>query len=106
MKDVALGASQIIKDKFHCVKKWRTKSDAGDIVTEVDIASEKYVTDRIRDQFPQDRILSEESGAMGAGDSGRVWVIDPLDGTRNYMMGIPFFYTTKCSSPSAAGVHS
>ncbi|MHB9038860.1 MAG: inositol monophosphatase family protein [Armatimonadota bacterium] len=91
MQDVAFGAGQIIKDKYHSVKKWRTKSDPGDIVTEVDEASEKYVIDRIRAEFPEDRILSEESGAIGEGDSGRVWVIDPLDGTRNYMMGIPFF---------------
>ncbi|MCE5324749.1 inositol monophosphatase [bacterium] len=91
MKDLALGAGEIIRDKFHAVKKWRTKADLGDIVTEVDIASEKFVIDRIREQYPNDRILSEESGVVGEGDSGRVWIIDPLDGTRNYMTGIPFF---------------
>lgn len=91
MKDLALGAGKIIKDKFHAVKKWHAKADLGDIVTEVDIASEKYVIDRIREQYPDDRILSEESGVIGEGSKGRLWIIDPLDGTRNYMTGIPFF---------------
>ncbi|MCE5315207.1 MAG: inositol monophosphatase family protein [Armatimonadota bacterium] len=91
MQDIALGAGQIIKSKFHHIKKWHTKSDPGDIVTEADEASEKYVIDRIRSAYPDDRILSEESGAIGDGNSGRVWIIDPLDGTRNYMMGIPLF---------------
>ncbi|MCE5199259.1 MAG: inositol monophosphatase family protein [Armatimonadota bacterium] len=91
LQDIARGAGQIIKDKYHVTKIWRTKSSPGDIVTEVDEASEKYVMDRIHQEFPNDHILSEESGASGIGEPDRVWIIDPLDGTRNYMMGIPFF---------------
>lgn len=91
IKDLALGAGSIIKEKFHAVKKWRSKSTPGDIVTEVDEASEKYIIDRIKAEFPEDNILAEESGAVGIGHSDRVWIIDPLDGTRNYMTGIPFF---------------
>lgn len=91
IKDLALGAGRIIKEKYHDVKKWRAKSDPGDIVTEVDEASEKYIIDRIKAAFPNDHILAEESGALGGKNDGRVWIIDPLDGTRNYMTGIPFF---------------
>ncbi len=98
IQDVARGAGRIAKDKFHKAKKWRTKTDRGDIVTEVDEECERYIIDRVTRQYPQDRILSEESGALG-NESGEItWVIDPIDGTRNYKVGIPFF----CVSIGAA----
>jgi myo-inositol-1(or 4)-monophosphatase len=76
-----------------------------DIVTEVDYASEALVIRAIRDRFPADAILAEESGRHERADDGaqrgarrgrsrwsrRTWVIDPLDGTVNYANGIPFF---------------
>lgn len=67
-----------------------------DVVTNADYASERLVIDAIRARYPDDAILAEESGAAaGAGGeqrpSGRVWVIDPLDGTVNYANGIPFY---------------
>lgn len=61
-------------------------------MTEVDEQSERYIIDRIRSEYPNDAILSEEIGAIGEAEN--VWVIDPLDGTRNYTMGIPFFCVT------------
>ena len=76
-----------------------------DVVTNVDYASEALVIKAIRDRFPGDAILAEESGRhertdraeksgkrIGRGRwSRRTWVIDPLDGTVNYANGIPFF---------------
>ncbi len=91
IQDVAREAGQIQKDAYHKVKSWRTKSGRGDIVTEVDLACEKLIIQRIKDEYPSDAILSEEAGAIGQESDGPVWVIDPLDGTRNYMAGIPFF---------------
>lgn len=75
-----------------------------DVVTDVDYASEALVIDAIRDRYPGDAILAEESGRHERVDdakpgvrrprarwSRRTWVIDPLDGTVNYANGIPFF---------------
>lgn len=94
IQQVARDAGHIQKEAYHKANAWRTKSGRGDIVTEVDEACEKLIIDRIRQEYPDDPILSEESGAIGVEDDRPVWVIDPLDGTRNYMMQIPFFCTS------------
>lgn len=91
VQDIARDAGRIQRDAYHNVHNWRTKSGRGDIVTEVDEACEKLIIDRIRQEYPTDPILSEEAGALGVEEDRPVWVIDPLDGTRNYMAGIPFF---------------
>ncbi|MDQ2854230.1 MAG: inositol monophosphatase [Chloroflexota bacterium] len=76
-----------------------------DVVTDVDYASEALVIKAIRERFPGDAILAEESGRHERADSDgkpaarphrarwsrRTWVVDPLDGTVNYANGIPFF---------------
>ncbi|MGW1915387.1 inositol monophosphatase family protein [Streptomyces sp. NPDC002076] len=66
----------------------RTKSSPIDVVTEMDIAAEKLITDLISGRRPDDGFLGEE-GASVAGTSGVRWVIDPLDGTVNYLYGLP-----------------
>jgi myo-inositol-1(or 4)-monophosphatase len=65
-----------------------TKSSPIDVVTEMDIAAEKLITDVISGRRPQDGFLGEE-GAATEGTSGVRWVIDPLDGTVNYLYGLP-----------------
>ena len=63
-----------------------TKSSPTDVVTEMDRAAEALITDRLRAQRPGDAFLGEEGGASG---QGRVrWIIDPLDGTVNYLYGL------------------
>ncbi|MDO9597916.1 MAG: inositol monophosphatase family protein [Azoarcus sp.] len=59
-----------------------------DFVTEVDRAAEKAIIDVLRDAYPGHGILAEESGESGA-DSEFVWIIDPLDGTTNFIHGFP-----------------
>jgi len=61
-----------------------------DIVTEVDHRSEAYLLGEIRRQFPEHRIISEETGLVQGKDCC-VWYIDPLDGTVNYAHHIPIF---------------
>ncbi|MEU6144625.1 inositol monophosphatase family protein [Streptomyces sp. NPDC047081] len=65
-----------------------TKSSPIDVVTEMDIAAEKLITDLISSHRPHDGFLGEE-GAATEGTSGIRWVIDPLDGTVNYLYGLP-----------------
>jgi myo-inositol-1(or 4)-monophosphatase len=67
-----------------------TKSSATDIVTEMDQASERLLVEHIRAVRPEDGFLGEE-GADETGTSGVTWVIDPIDGTVNYLYGLPAF---------------
>jgi len=66
----------------------RTKSSPIDVVTEMDIAAEKLITGYLSEHRPDDAFLGEE-GASSEGTSGVRWVIDPLDGTVNYLYGLP-----------------
>ncbi|CAL9607242.1 Inositol-1-monophosphatase [Streptomyces sp. enrichment culture] len=65
-----------------------TKSSPIDVVTEMDIAAEKLITALITERRPEDGFLGEE-GASTEGTSGIRWVVDPLDGTVNYLYGLP-----------------
>jgi myo-inositol-1(or 4)-monophosphatase len=62
-----------------------------DIVTDVDLESEKEVCDTILSAFPTHSILGEEGGARVGADPRYRWIVDPLDGTTNYAHGFPFF---------------
>jgi myo-inositol-1(or 4)-monophosphatase len=80
---------------------------AKDVVTEADHLSEEAILGTIRERFPADQILAEESGhsgskkgrgpSDGSGAAGsvdaahRIWIVDPLDGTVNYANALPFF---------------
>jgi myo-inositol-1(or 4)-monophosphatase len=65
-----------------------TKSSPIDVVTEMDIAAEKLITSLVAERRPHDGFLGEE-GAATEGTSGVRWVVDPLDGTVNYLYGLP-----------------
>lgn len=91
IQSVARGAGDILRSNFGSVRTWRTKSDRGDIVTQVDLDSESYVLSRIKKEFPSHNIVSEESGRINVSSDDCTWFIDPLDGTLNYAMGIPMF---------------
>ncbi len=61
-------------------------------VGEADLASEEYIISQIKTGFPGSRIIAEESGLTGDEDPASLtWVVDPLDGTTNFMHGFPFF---------------
>jgi len=59
-------------------------------VTAADKACEKLIVERLSREFPDDGILGEE-GANRAGRSGRKWIVDPIDGTRDFVRGIPLW---------------
>ncbi|WP_243074657.1 inositol monophosphatase family protein [Microbacterium sp. SS28] len=67
-----------------------TKADASH-VTEADLATERVIRELIEAQRPADGIFGEEFGITG--DSARQWIIDPIDGTANYLKGIPMWST-------------
>ena len=65
----------------------------GNVVTETDLAVERAVADLLSREFPEHAILGEESMAATRSD-GWMWVVDPLDGTKNFSRGIPHFAFT------------
>ena len=66
-----------------------TKSSGVDLVTEVDQAAEALIRRRLAELRPDDGILGEEDG-QSAGTSGLTWVVDPIDGTTNFVYGLPY----------------
>jgi myo-inositol-1(or 4)-monophosphatase len=66
-----------------------TSKGRNDYVSEVDQAAEQEIIKIIRRHYPNHAVLAEESGSSG--DSDTVWIIDPLDGTTNYLHGFPTF---------------
>ncbi len=64
--------------------------NTNDFFTEVDIKAEQAIINIIRKAYPDHGIIAEESGVQEA-DEDYVWIIDPLDGTTNYLHGYPFF---------------
>lgn len=67
-----------------------TKTTPTDVVTSVDAAAERLIVAGLLDARPDDGVLGEE-GAGAAGSTGVRWVIDPIDGTVNYLYGIPAY---------------
>jgi myo-inositol-1(or 4)-monophosphatase len=80
-----------------------TKSTGTDMVTEMDRASERLIVDGILRRRPDDGVLGEE-GADRAGTSGVRWVIDPLDGTTNYLYGFPSYAVAIAAQVDGASV--
>jgi len=60
-----------------------------DFVSEADEASERAVLGLIASRHPEHSILSEEEGVVGGSDSRHLWIVDPLDGTTNFLQGLP-----------------
>jgi histidinol-phosphatase len=70
-----------------------TKADASH-VTEADLATERALRDLLAAERPGDGVLGEEFGTADAtGDARRQWIVDPIDGTANYLKGIPMWAT-------------
>ncbi len=88
---IALEAGQLAaRRRREGVEVAATKSSIVDVVTQADREVEELIRARIATARPQDAILGEEGGATG-GSSGTTWVVDPIDGTVNYLYGIPHY---------------
>lgn len=69
-----------------------TSKRDGSPVTEADLAAERFLRGKIAAAYPGDAIRGEEEQDV-RGESGRMWVIDPIDGTRAFVQGVPLFAT-------------
>jgi len=91
---VATEAAALVREAWEGMADGRsvavgTKSGATDVVTAVDHESERLVRDRLAALRPGEPVLGEEGG--GAAGDGVTWVVDPIDGTVNFLYGLPWF---------------
>lgn len=90
-RELAVEAGElIVQERPRGLGVAATKSTATDVVTVMDRRSEELLQQRIRERRPEDGVLGEE-GAAVAGTSGITWVVDPIDGTVNYLYEIPAY---------------
>ncbi len=90
-KKAALAAGEIIMQHFRKVPPEAIRSkQKNDFLSFVDEQSEQAIISTIRNAFPDHAFLAEESGASQNSDA-HLWIIDPLDGTTNYITGLPVF---------------
>ena len=87
-EQVAREAGAQLREAFETDLRIATKSSPTDLVSEADVAAERLIRDRLLAARPDDGLLGEE-GSDTAGTSGLRWIVDPLDGTTNFLFGIP-----------------
>lgn len=85
-------AGKILKVHFGRTIQVRSKGERS-LVTDIDLKAEEKIVDLIKKNYPEDNILSEETGYQTF-DSDFKWIIDPLDGTHNYIRGMENFGTS------------
>ena len=83
-------AGNVIMAHFHSEKRVSYKAGRSNIVTDVDLLAEEKIIALLREEYPGFGIITEESEGIAV-DSPYIWIIDPIDGTRNYAYGIPHF---------------
>ena len=94
--DAARAAGKQLLESFEGVATGvDAKSSAHRLVSDADRGSETVIVSAIRWAFPGDAIVAEE-GSLEPGGSGRTWYIDPLDGTTNYLYGVPHWGVVLC----------
>ena len=89
-KTTAKGAGAILMQHFGMVSTVKRKSTHIDLVTIADTESESFILNQIKAAYPQHHIIAEES-AIVENNSDYRWVIDPLDGTTNFVHNLPIF---------------
>lgn len=100
--DAALAGARVLDRYGRGSFSVRTKMSPRDLVTDADQAAEEAVLGHVRRHRGQDAILAEESGAH-PGRSGIRWIVDPLDGTTNFVHGRPDYAVALAAEASPAG---
>jgi myo-inositol-1(or 4)-monophosphatase len=91
-RQLALKAGEMLKRKQSGRRSIRFKAGSGNLVTDMDHASEEMIVKGLRREFPDHAIVAEERGTVG--DSPHRWYVDPIDGTTNYAHGFPVWAVT------------
>lgn len=90
IKQITKEAGAAILKRFGKIGVKYTKENITDVVTEADLVANKIITSAIKSKYPDHAIISEESGDYNKG-AEYCWIIDPLDGTRNFATKVPLF---------------
>jgi myo-inositol-1(or 4)-monophosphatase len=88
--ELARGAGQVVRQGAEAAIATTSKSTSTDLVTDVDRASERWLVEQIGARRPHDAILGEEGGER-PGTSGVRWLLDPIDGTVNFVLRLPAY---------------
>ncbi|WP_435741567.1 inositol monophosphatase family protein [Nocardioides sp. SYSU DS0663] len=98
LEDDARLAATLVRDAAALAGRMRRdglqldyKTSVSDVVTAADRAAEELVTGRLRADRPGDAVLGEEHGAVATSSTGRSWVVDPVDGTYNFVNDLPWW---------------
>lgn len=101
--EAARAAARELMERFGSTARGvQTKSTPTDLVSDADLVAESAVREVLRRLRPADAILAEEGGESGEGELR--WVVDPLDGTINFLFGIPAFVVSVACEDSAGTV--
>ncbi len=88
--DAVCSAGMVLRGYFGRITNPRLKGSSSSVVCDADLAAEKIIMSKIRRAFPGHGIIAEESGYV-EGEQDYTWVVDPLDGTSNFVAGLPWF---------------
>ena len=104
-EQAARAAGELLRERFEAGGERATgsKSTPTDLVSEADLAAERAIRDIITARRPQDAILGEEGGETQEG-AGLRWIVDPLDGTVNFLFGVPQWCVSVAVHDDAGGV--
>ena len=104
-EDAARAAADFIREYAGAVtaRDVRSKS-VHDLVTFVDEGAQRIILDHLARAFPGDTVLAEEGGGETAPREGRLWIVDPLDGTTNFLHGVPPYAVSVGLQIDAVGV--
>src|SRR4030042_6172483 len=86
--NLALKAGNLLLEYYDPAGLLAKEKPDHSVITEADMAADKLITTEIVNHFPQDEIISEESSHHLENNNSSVWIIDPLDGTTNFSLGL------------------
>ena len=101
----AQAAGSLIREQFGKQAQIRTKTNLRDLVTETDTAAQQLIVDKISQSTPEIPILTEEGEPIPLSDE-LIWLVDPLDGTTNFVRGFELFTVAICLSAQQSPVAS
>jgi myo-inositol-1(or 4)-monophosphatase len=91
---LALKTGNILRKFYNPAGIQASQKSDHTVVTEADLAADQLITNAIHEHFPEDEIISEESSHLYETDRTPTWIIDPLDGTTNFSLGLSIWGTS------------